>query len=361
MNANHFVAVATAALAIGFFWASGCSSSSGGENCAVGAESCPCTAGGTCDKGLSCLSNRCVNLDGGSGTLTTVGAGGANTSSTTTSTTTTTGAGGTVTGSGGAGGAGAGQGTLGSACTATANCRAGLTCLTPNDDLATGAGVPNGICTVDCTTNLAACTPFNGSCVTFDSSPLAKGFCMENCTAGVAAAAANMKCHLRQDFACATLGPGAVCVPICTDDAECGTRKCNSATGLCEAQQMAGAPLGAACMVDADCAGNFCLPFNTPPADGGPAPGACSEFCRFGNTTAGCGFRITALDAGPPVGACLYTSTIGNTGDLGACGQLCDVPGDCLARFPQYTCVQNSTIRAIFHHGYCGFDPDAGP
>jgi hypothetical protein len=354
MNANHFVAVATAALAIGFFWASGCSSSSGGENCAVGAESCPCTAGGTCDKGLTCLSSRCVNLDGGSST--TVGAGGANAGSTTTST--TTGSGGSAVG--GAGGGGAGQGTLGSACTATANCRAGLTCLTPNDDLATGAGVPNGICTVDCTTDLAACAPYNGLCVTFDSSPLGKAFCMENCTAGVAAGTANMKCHLRQDFACATLGPGAVaCVPICTDDAECGTRKCNSATGLCEAQQMAGAPLGASCTVDTDCAGFFCLPFTA--SDGGPTPGACSEPCRLGNLTSGCNFRITPLDAGPSVGACLFSSATARSGDLGFCGQLCDVPGDCLARFPQYTCVQDPGVKATFHHGYCGFDPDAGP
>jgi hypothetical protein len=356
MNANYFVAVATAALAIGFLWESGCSSSSSGDNCAVGSESCPCTAGGSCDKGLTCLSNRCVNLDGGS--TTTIGAGGANTGSTTSS---TTGSGGNVTGSGGAAGGGA-RGTLGSACTSTANCQTGLTCLTPNDDLATGAGVPNGICTLDCTSNPGtACAPYNGSCVSFEAGALAKGFCMENCTQGVAASAANMKCHLRQDFACATLGGGAVCVPICTDDAECGSRKCNPGTGLCEAQRMAGAPLGASCTVDSDCAGFFCLSFNTPPADGGPAPGACSEFCRFGNTTSGCEFRITSLDAGPPVGACLYTSTSGNFGDLGACGQLCDVPADCLATFPGWTCVQNATIKSTFHHGYCGFDPDAGP
>ena len=121
---------------------------------------------------------------------------------------------------------------------------------------------------------------------------------------------------------------------------------------------MPGAPLGASCMADADCAGNFCLPFNS-----GAAAGACSEFCRFGNTSSGCQFRVTPLDASAaPAGACLYTSMNGNTGDLGACGQLCDVPGDCLARFPEYTCVQDPTIKRVFGHGFCGFPlPEAGP
>jgi hypothetical protein len=360
MNAKYFVAVTTAALAIGFFWASGCSSSSSGDTCAVGGETCPCTAGGTCDKGLSCFSNRCVRTaDGGAGTTTTAGAGGGSAGSSSTTSPTTTGSSGSAgtTGTGGAGG-GSGSGALGSTCNATSNCQAGLVCMTPTDDLATGAGSPSGICTVECTSAPAtACAPFAGTCVGFEVG--GKAFCMENCMAGVAATALNMKCHLRQDTACATLNMGSACVPICTDDAECGTRKCNPGSGLCEATKMAGAPLGASCMVDADCAGFFCLPFTA--GDGGPAPGACSEFCRFGNTMSGCSFRINALDAGPPVGACLYTSSIGNIGDLGACGQLCDVPGDCLATFPLYTCVQDPTIKRIFGHGYCGFSADAGP
>jgi hypothetical protein len=42
-----------------------CTSSGGGENCAVGSESCVCTTGGGCDPGLSCLSLRCVRASGG--------------------------------------------------------------------------------------------------------------------------------------------------------------------------------------------------------------------------------------------------------------------------------------------------------
>ncbi len=55
-----------------------CAASEGGEetddggNCTIGAEGCPCTQGGACDPGLSCLSNLCVDRDGSGGS----GAGG---------------------------------------------------------------------------------------------------------------------------------------------------------------------------------------------------------------------------------------------------------------------------------------------
>jgi hypothetical protein len=35
--------------------------------CPVGSESCPCTPGGSCDPGLTCLSNLCVNTGTGNG------------------------------------------------------------------------------------------------------------------------------------------------------------------------------------------------------------------------------------------------------------------------------------------------------
>ena len=37
------------------------------DECDVGAESCACTPAGTCDPGLTCASNTCVDLAGGSG------------------------------------------------------------------------------------------------------------------------------------------------------------------------------------------------------------------------------------------------------------------------------------------------------
>lgn len=37
------------------------------KDCPIGMERCPCTQGGVCDPGLTCLSNFCVNAEGGSG------------------------------------------------------------------------------------------------------------------------------------------------------------------------------------------------------------------------------------------------------------------------------------------------------
>jgi len=60
------VAVAVAGFGL---LAAGCGSS--GSSCSVGAEGCPCTAGGACNPGFTCASNKCVNLSpdgGGAGT-----------------------------------------------------------------------------------------------------------------------------------------------------------------------------------------------------------------------------------------------------------------------------------------------------
>jgi len=43
-----------------------CADEGGGQNCPVGAETCPCTSGGACDAGLTCLSETCVRLPGDS-------------------------------------------------------------------------------------------------------------------------------------------------------------------------------------------------------------------------------------------------------------------------------------------------------
>lgn len=53
--------------------ASSCAASEGGEEtddggaCTVGAEGCPCTQGGACDPGLTCLSDLCVDTNAGTG------------------------------------------------------------------------------------------------------------------------------------------------------------------------------------------------------------------------------------------------------------------------------------------------------
>ena len=73
------------------------SGGAGGGGCPTGFETCACYGNHTCEAGLTCASNVCVNLSGGGGT---VGGG--------TGGTVSGGAGGTVGGAGGANGGGAG-------------------------------------------------------------------------------------------------------------------------------------------------------------------------------------------------------------------------------------------------------------
>lgn len=70
----------------GVVFASSCAAGTANDDgeCAVGSEGCPCTDGGACDPGLSCLSNLCVNpVPTGSGGATSQSTTGANMASTT--------------------------------------------------------------------------------------------------------------------------------------------------------------------------------------------------------------------------------------------------------------------------------------
>jgi hypothetical protein len=51
-------------LVAAWVWSATACSGNDGENCPVGSESCPCTAGGTCDSPLVCASNLCVRMGG---------------------------------------------------------------------------------------------------------------------------------------------------------------------------------------------------------------------------------------------------------------------------------------------------------
>jgi hypothetical protein len=86
-------------------------SSSGGKDagtdaaCPAGSETCACYGNGTCNAGLTCASNLCVNFTGAGGTATTTGSGGSSgtgqAGTTGAAGSATTGSGGSPTGSGG--------------------------------------------------------------------------------------------------------------------------------------------------------------------------------------------------------------------------------------------------------------------
>jgi len=264
----------------------------------------------------------------------------------------------------GDGGGDAGSSPLGTTCSSNADCGMGLTCLRSTDNLAPGAGPPNGVCTVDCATkaNHDLCDSLSGICIRF-SDATTKSFCMESCTTGKVTPQ-EAKCHGREDEVCAALtSPGLfACIPLCATDADCGgTRKCDLGTGFCSDVVTPGAPIGSPCTLDSDCAGAICYPFDVSP-DASSSAGVCSALCRLGNPE-GCKFRTTPLDAGPPVGACLLSTSSADIGDTAICAQLCDSVNDCGTVDPRWTCLLDSSVRVAFGHaGYCwlGMRPDGG-
>jgi hypothetical protein len=403
MNFKQMFLGGLATAGLGFLWVA-CSSNATGSSCVIGAESCSCQTGGQCDPGLACLSQRCVRLGGSSGsagaagstTTNTAGAGGSGPGGSTGSAGagmtggappgtggmgaggSRAGAGGTggragaggaggsgggVAGSGGAGGA-PGTSTLGAACKANTDCSAGLSCLKSSDNISAAAigGPGNGLCTLDCTANQNACGPVGGICAAIDVTPadvITRALCFESCAIGPTRPLPPVaKCHGREDVVCRPFNAAETvfgCFPLCVTDADCGTRKCEAASGMCVDVPQTGKTVGSACtsagdtLSSTECAGGVCLPIEAVP-DGGTAPGICSSLCSLGSTRA-CGLRMGALNAGPPVGACIFPwGDMGyNSGDLGLCLQLCDTPNDCSYRSANWTCRTDIPVAGSGH------------
>jgi hypothetical protein len=319
--------------------------------------------------GCSSSSSGATAPDGGGSA--TAGAGGSTThAATTTSTTSSGGAGGNGTGGAGTGGAGGSGGVapggskLGAGCNATAECGTGLTCLKSSDNISAQApgGPGNGLCTVDCTTNQAICGPLGGICIAVDASAdagVTRAFCFESCAIGPNPPAAPVpKCHSRDEVVCEPVNNAETifaCVPLCVTDADCGTRKCEAASGLCVETPFPGKTVGSGCTVtlgvsNNECAGGLCLPITAIPDGGTTTPGICTALCNLGAQEA-CGFRLGALDAGPPQGACVlpWGDTGYNSGDLGLCLQLCDNSNDCSYRSPNWTCRTDIALTGTGH------------
>jgi hypothetical protein len=237
------------------------------------------------------------------------------------------------------------QQVLGRSCASNADC-GGLTCVKPTDNLSSGFGPPNGICSLRCNSQ-TACVPYGGLCVPFDTG----GWCLEVCTPG-SSVPASKKCHGRADEACTMVGTTSyVCAPSCGSDADCATRKCDTATGFCADAISAAPPIGTPCDAKAavdPCAPGYCQPLSAP--DAGPAVGFCTAPCRLGGL-AGCGYTRNPIGASTGVvAACagVYQGMDG-VGDQGFCWQLCDVKSDCLDQ--KAACDQST--RSTVNHGIC--------
>jgi hypothetical protein len=270
---------------------------------------------------------------------------------------------------GGKGGATGASTLIGQKCVKDADCGTqGLTCIAANGDGWDGAGVSNGICTLDCSADLVADPSAENSCSKFDKTAICLGLtvvqatCVESCTLGDPDTSEN-KCHNRKDMACADPEERGLgyCQPTCRGDFDCGKdRVCDLGNGTCvEALDPARKlPIGSKCDPKAkvDPCQGACVGF-TVDADAGSTTtlGFCSGLCKLGEQN-GCGFdpQAATVDA-----FCLYQpSQASGFGDVGFCGQLCDCNDDC--RNPDFICSGIDGLADLTgHDGVCG--PSDGP
>jgi hypothetical protein len=379
---KHLVGAGLLLLSIGFGWTTACSSSNN-NSCSIGKESCACTAGGACDPGLVCRSSLCVKLpDGGSTTTqstTTNGQGGGSTTTMSTTTvpstttaggqgaggapTTTQGAGGAPPGGGpGKGGAGGstpppdgGSADLGKACAGPADCTGGLQCVRATDSTWLKGGPAHGYCSLPCMLQ-ATCAPFGGICVDMSLTVTPDPWCLQACTWGgtsssdpVARAA---KCHGRTDVACYQ-GPAddagvppAFCSPTCSQDSDCGTRKCDPANSVCVDTPPTGGALGTKCNPMADTCAGGCIPLTKAQY--------CTQACVLGSINQ-CNHTAGALTSGGAHGLCALAQTNAQAGDLGFCSQECDTVADCSDKTDTGGVCDKMATMGFTTHGVCSW------
>jgi hypothetical protein len=253
------------------------------------------------------------------------------------------------------GGTGSSRTPIGRACLKDADCGGrGIICLASTSKDLLGGGPPNGMCVIDCSADETLCDA-SSLCIGFQSTSTA--FCMQRCSVGPTQTG-DEKCHSRKDVACDDSPGVGFCRPVCRNDRDCGTRKCDLGSGFCrDAVDLTGTlAIGSPCDPNAavdKCLGS-CVPLTSPDAGlvSGGRPGMCAGFCTIGGL--GCGSDTSAQGALPA--ACLFDGTNqgGDVGDIGLCGQLCDCNDECKAY--QRTCrpFPSAEQQGFGRKGYCG-------
>jgi hypothetical protein len=248
---------------------------------------------------------------------------------------------------GGAWGPGGMSGMVGAACAKDQDCGGLLSCLGPDrDDPSFGGGPAGGFCSRSCGTN-EDCPGTNGVCLKDGDS--ATGSCTIACTIGPQLARDYEhpldpdKCHGRQNVRCEKVKSlGAVCLPTCGSDAECGrARVCDPNRAMCVSTKSVGLPTGAVCDASTKpttCAGR-CVSF-----DAGSA--SCSSPCVLG------GSSPTSLDCGGPTeGLCAFSPDDNGPGDVGYCTRSCRAHNECTS--PGFWCFSVSGLTEEVGNGYC--------
>jgi hypothetical protein len=280
---------------------------------------------------------------------------------------------------GGSSGSGSSNTTrLGAPCRSDGDCADDRMFCLASDGLEDGSGPPNGLCTLECTSD-GQCFELtdNTYCVQFSDT---EAYCMESCVTG---SAGEPKCQERTDFACSALGliPGddecetsddcsggqlcstdgvcgdvvTGCLPTCGGDFDCETGFCDFLSGFCvEDKDDDLLPIGSACVPPDDnepepCDG-FCIPTN----DAG-TEGECAAFCVSTETGVGCGFDGSE----PADAACLFGTILSPQNDVGfgdvmLCGKLCDCNDECPISGDRCVDETEGIVMDVWgRNGYC--------
>jgi len=256
---------------------------------------------------------------------------------------------------------------LGAPCIVDKDCGPLLFCLDVLSTKIFKEGPANGICVADCAKDASACKGLDptSACRTFDDNGTTNttsddiAYCMRGCTTGSAPSEA--KCFGRPDVACITLGTAStngVCIPVCRNDADCGSRFCDLASGLCADGPRTGTAIGGACSASNqdECVGYCSVSL-------GNGYSECSGYCTNGSI--GCG-----QSGSPPYDAfCVTPETTGggwNGGDFGFCSKLCDCDKDCGRTDAVCSPLPAAEATAVGRKGACrsatllGGDPRPG-
>jgi hypothetical protein len=250
---------------------------------------------------------------------------------------------------------------IGRACAEDAECGTGLSCIPSSSNDFFGGGPAHGYCSAVCTSD-ADCQALDswGECFGEEAGT---GICTRVCFSQNAPAS-ETKCLGRRDTVCASeafLGLAEYsgsrqkgwCLPQCGSDEDCEGRRCDLARGVCTDTAPEGLPIGARCDGADQCSGGRCVAF-------GPDQGFCSALCVLGQPV-GCGY---GLSADPREAGCVRPLLSGflsseGVGDVGFCGELCNVDADCTQVDRGWFCLEIENGPAtIGGFGYC-FPPDA--
>lgn len=268
-------------------------------------------------------------------------------------------------GNGGAGGATEAISYIARACTQDSECGPGLECYASDSNEYLGGGPAGGYCSVACTGD-TQCTSIDPQSACVVPEGASAGLCLRTCRSLDPRSIAENKCLGRRDLVCSSVAylglenftglrqPGW-CTPQCGSDEDCGDRLCDLARGLCTDTPPVGAPIGARCEIDEDCAGRFCLPQSEDER-------FCSAPCVLGQPV-GCGFGPSASQRDA---ACVVPAIRGllggaeGQGDVGVCLELCDQSSDC-EQFSSrgWTCEASAAAQPFGRVGLCYRPEDA--